>query len=65
MQQLTFGAGDHESPVWSPDGRYLAYTVRGYGRSRIEIINAGGQNPRILHEENDGCLSLSWSPHLR
>jgi TolB protein len=64
-QQLTFTAGDHESPSWSPDGRYLAYSVRGSGRSRIEIMNANGQNTRVLHEGNDGCLSPFWSPHLR
>ena len=64
-QQLTFEGGDHESPSWSPDGRYLACSVRGYGRSRIEIMNEGGQNARVLHEGNDGCQSPFWSPRLR
>lgn len=65
-QQLTFETGDHESPSWSPDGRYLAYSVRGgYGRSRIEIMNAGGQGVRVLHGDKDASQSPFWSPHLR
>ncbi len=65
-QQLTFEAGDHESPSWSPDGRYLAYSVRGgYGRSRIEIMNAGGQGVRVLHEDKEASQSPFWSSHLR
>jgi TolB protein len=64
-RQLTFDPWDHESPSWSPDGRYLAYSVSGYGRSRIEIMNADGRNQRILYEDNAGCQSASWSPHIK
>jgi len=66
LRQLTFDPWNNESPAWSPDGRYLVFAVRGgYGRGRIEIMQAGGYNRRVLFEENEGCMTPVWSPHLQ
>ena len=60
---LTTDAEDHESPSWSPDGRYIAFSTRGGGASRICVMNANGTGKRVLVEA-PGCLAPAWSPRL-
>ncbi len=41
-------------PQWSPDGRYLAFEGRHNGGSAIYIMDAFGDNLRLLHPETAG-----------
>ena len=51
--QITTAGGKY--PSWSPDGRYLAFTL---GSNRLGIMNANGGNIRIL---GNGA-NPAWSP---
>jgi len=45
---ITSGPGSHESPTWSSNGRYLAFSSTRSGKSRIYIMNANGTNVRQI-----------------
>jgi Tol biopolymer transport system component len=54
LKQLTNNASDN-SPVWSPDGKWIAYVSEG-----IYVMNADGSDPvRII--DNPG-RNLTWQP---
>lgn len=60
-------SGDHDSnPVWSPDGRYLAFTSRRgekKGDSTLHLLPFGGAGEvRTLCSMPDGLGDLVWSP---
>lgn len=66
-ERLTFGAGFDQAPVWSPDGRrvaYATYGTEGNSAPRIDVqdVDAGGQAITVYTEEaaTDVWLS-SWS----
>src|SRR5262249_26652605 len=59
---LTFGPGHKEAPVWSPDGRRIAFNVVGR-RKDIYVKLATGTDPETpLLEAGDLC---DWSPDGR
>ncbi|MBR9907681.1 MAG: amidohydrolase family protein [Gammaproteobacteria bacterium] len=50
-------------PVYSPDGKYIAYTSDADGGDNIWIMNADGSNPRQVTDETFRLLnSPAWSP---
>jgi TolB protein len=53
--------GSHESPCWSPDGRYIAFSSNRTGASKIFIMNANGFNQRALTTSKGGESSPAWS----
>jgi TolB protein len=57
---MTLTAGEHKYPSWSPDGRYLAFTVRTGEAHKIGVMNANGSNIRLL------CpgINPAWSPFM-
>jgi Tol biopolymer transport system component len=63
IRRLTHGPGNDGFPVWSPDGRRIAFvhTEDVYdGPSRIELIEADGTARRRLTTTLSGLLT--WSP---
>jgi tricorn protease len=50
-----------DSPVWSPDGKRLAYQ---HGPDQLVIIDADGKNRRVLYEGWDRP-QVAWSPDSR
>jgi serine/threonine-protein kinase len=59
MSRLTFGDGAYNSPVWSPDGRYLAF----HADSGIVWIRADGAGkPQPLTQTKTGQWPSSFSP---
>lgn len=69
MKKIVATKGPDTSPVWSPDGKQIAFdTVNGqqyfyYANSLIAIVDADGGTPRILSEafDEDPAL-LDWGP---
>ena len=59
------GGGNSSSPVWSPDGRYLAYMSADEGNTRFQILVRrvdGGGSPVQLVESGNFLSPESWSP---
>lgn len=48
VRRLTNGRGSAESPTFSPDGRYIAFSLTIDKVSRLWVMNADGENPRAV-----------------
>ncbi|HEV3091638.1 MAG TPA: S9 family peptidase [Candidatus Cybelea sp.] len=63
------GAGnyDEEEPVWSPDGRRVAFLsdARSSGQMQIYLARADGSGVRQLGRLNGNVQRLTWSPDGR
>jgi len=67
--KIVDSSGPDSYPIWSPEGRNIAYqTMRGdpfrdYENSHIAIVPAEGGTPRLLTEKFDERTDLiAWSP---
>ena len=61
--QLTFSDSVDDSPVWSPDGKRIAYGSDEGGDSRIWIVDISGGNPgQLAVIQWSETHFLSWSP---
>jgi Tol biopolymer transport system component len=60
------GAGPASDPVWSPDGRKIAF-VRSNTRLGVYVVNAGGNGVRNLTPKPRGAAyaAPAWSPDGR
>lgn len=77
MRQLTGGLRDHWHPVWSPDGRWIAYTAKDRGDADrtlnwdVFIVAPDGAAPRRIStspgadDEPDWEARPEWSPDSR
>jgi Tol biopolymer transport system component len=54
--------GSGERPVWSPDGRFLAYEAVSEGSWDLWLADAEGRNPRRLTTDPGNERSPVWSP---
>lgn len=62
-EKLVGGIAWHMQPVYSPDGRYIAFTSDQGGGDNIWIMDADGSNQRAVTEETFRLLnSPAWSP---
>ena len=57
--------GDGALPVWSPDGRQLAFTSRRSGSPRVWISGANGQWPKEVKDSAVGEQRPIWLPDGR
>ena len=71
-RRLTRNAGSDGSPVWSPDGRWIAYTrntrpdLVWYGVSELAVISPSGGEPRALTGSLDrNVYGLEFGPDGR
>lgn len=66
-RQLTTGEGPDGSPVWSPDGRTIAYASSDYvnnsaDQTDLKVVAAEGGEPRNLTADFDWSISnIEWS----
>lgn len=59
IRQLTFG-GDDKSPVWSPDGRMIAFVSPRIDRQALYLVSSSGGLPRPATTDPNGDGSLTW-----
>ncbi len=63
--RFTFGAGSRGfgSPVWSPDGRQVAYSISEAGGMHLALKDANGTaGEQELFSNGDSLGPVSWSP---
>jgi len=64
-ENIQFTVGDHfdSSPVWSPDGKKIAFISDRDGNNQIYTISAHGGEAQKVSEFEEGSISqLCWSP---
>ena len=64
-RKLTHDARQNAEPVWSPDGRRIAFVSRRDGNAEIYVMNADGSGKRNLTRNPARDASPSWSPDGR
>ncbi len=65
LVRLTQGTHSSENPVFSPDGRFVAFSSNHEGNYRINVMTAQGTKIRALSPANLGhCKQPAWSPRL-
>jgi len=60
-KQLTSGQTEYWMPVWSPDGKKIAYVSRLSTGMNIHVMDADGTNPQQLTSTGTN-MAPSWSP---
>ncbi len=62
--RLTLTGGNHFAPVWSPDGRRVAYSrSRSGGEFDLFAIEVGGSGQeQLLYESDQPKFATSWTP---
>ncbi len=63
LTRLTFETETELRPIWSPDGKQVAFSSDAPGRSNIYLkpVSGAGASERLFESPND-CYVTSWSP---
>lgn len=61
MRRITFAPGEDELPVWSPDGKRLAFSSHGRKQAFLVPADGSGQEESLFHYDLPFHLD-SWSP---
>lgn len=65
VRRVTHGYGNHEHPVFSPDGKQLAFYAGDYGYIQIHVAGADGRGQRPLTCAHGNHTQPAWSPDGR
>ena len=64
-RRFTWGSHRDRSPVWSPDGKQLAFVSKRGGSSQLWVLPIGGGEARQVTDVKGGMSSPEWSPDSR
>jgi len=62
MRQLTTHVAADHNPVWSPDGKWIAFESSRSGEDQIWLISPEGGEPRQFTRLSTGAKQAVWSP---
>jgi tricorn protease len=60
--RLTSGAGLETAPIFSPDGKHIAFTADYSGNLDVYVMSAEGGQPRRLTWHPGSDLAVGWTP---
>jgi dipeptidyl aminopeptidase/acylaminoacyl peptidase len=61
--QLTYGDSSDSQPVWSPDGRYVAFLSKRGGKNNVYVMRPdGGEAWALTRYDKTDVEGLRWSP---
>ncbi|MBD3274430.1 MAG: hypothetical protein GF372_03925 [Candidatus Marinimicrobia bacterium] len=61
LNQLTGGSNDSHSPVWAPEGDWIAYKSGG----ELRVVTSSGEYDRSLSACDSNTGGIAWSPDGR
>lgn len=61
-RRLTAGTGIETDPIFSPDGRLIAFTGEYDGNTDVYVVEVGGGVPRRLTYHPGADLATGWTP---
>ena len=61
-QKISDGTKRDESPVWSPDGKRIAYVSNRAGTGQIYVYDIAGKSTRKVSDLRGGVSSIKWMP---
>jgi eukaryotic-like serine/threonine-protein kinase len=64
---FTFDLAEEESPVWSPDGKHIAYSAAGAGAKRRLVIKpvGGTDSAKVVQTMSEHFHLISWASNGR
>lgn len=62
IKNLTRNKASDTEPVWSPDGKRIAFVSDRSGSAEVWVMGADGGDPKQITEKSGGCTWLRWSP---
>lgn len=66
VRRLPLVGESNQVPVWSPDGKSIAFQVRENGRNVIAVVQSDGNAPRVYRDAASATgQSALWSPDSR
>ena len=66
MRQIPLIGESNHVPMWSPDGKSIAFQVRENGRNVIAVVRSDGNAPRVFRDATSATnQSARWSPDSR
>jgi len=67
FDRFSFDAAEDESPIWSPDGKQIAYSSASVGEQRNVFVKTVGttEPPRLVYTGKWHLHLTSWSPDGR
>ena len=60
--RVTHSYSRETAPVWSPDGKWIAYLGDAGGRDSVWVADTEGNNARKLTDTDNEKLSVKWMP---
>ncbi|MCI0617879.1 S9 family peptidase, partial [bacterium] len=64
-RQLTNDPAHDRNPVWSPDGKWIAFESTRSGDSQIWLISPEGGEPKQLTKISTEAATVAWAPNSK
>src|SRR6185436_2006765 len=62
VRRLTTADGDEQNPVFSPDGKLIAFSANYDGNTDVYVVPAGGGEPRRLTWHPGADIPQAFTP---